>query len=152
MLGAMLLNRYRLEAELGQGAMGTVYRAQDVLLDRCVAIKVLREARLGAEGWARLMHEARAVARLNHPNIIAIYDVAATGVTNGASSAEPLDSPAAPGQLFIVMELAEGETLDRRGTQTLAETLDIALQVCAALDHPPTHGIIHLDLKPDTIA
>src|SRR5258708_8921625 len=115
MLGAMLLNRYRLEAELGQGAMGTVYRAQDVLLDRPVAIKVLTEARLGAEGRARLLHEARAVARLNHPNIIAIYDVADTGAANGAPAAEPLDSPAAGGQVFIVMEVAGGGTPDRRG-------------------------------------
>src|ERR1700674_149159 len=98
MLGATLLNRYRLEAELGQGGMGTVYRALDALLDRPVAIKVLAEARLGAEGRARLLHEARAVARLNHPNIIAIYDVAATGATDGSQAAEPLDSPAAGGQ------------------------------------------------------
>src|SRR5206468_6066736 len=79
MLGNTLLNRYRLEAELGQGGMGTVYRAQDVLLDRPVAIKVLSQARLGANGRARLLHEARAVARLNHPNIMAIYDVADAG-------------------------------------------------------------------------
>src|SRR5437763_15849225 len=102
MLGATFLNRYRLEAELGQGGMGTVYRAQDALLDRSVAIKVLTEARLGADGRARLLHEARAVARLNHPNIIAIYDVADSGVTNnnGASPAEQVDGPAAAGQLF----------------------------------------------------
>src|SRR5260221_3307240 len=137
MLGAMLLNRYRLEAELGQGAMGTVYRAQDVLLDRPVAIKVLTEARLGAEGRARLLHEARAVARLNHPNIIAIYDVADTGAANGAQDAAPV----ATGGLFIVMELAQGETLHERGPQSLAQAPHIALHVCAPLAHAHTHGI-----------
>src|SRR5579859_364154 len=152
MLGATLLNRYRLEAELGQGGMGTVYRAQDALLDRFVAIKVLAQARLGAEGRARLLHEARAVARLNHPNIIAIYDVADTGATNGFQPVERVAGPAPAGGLFIVMELAQGETLHERGPQSLAETLDIALQVCAALDHAHTHGIIHGDLKPENIA
>src|SRR5437763_12564837 len=126
MLGATFLNRYRLEAELGQGGMGTVYRALETLLDRYVAIKVLTEARLGAEGRARLLHEARAVARLNHPNIVAIYDVADTGANPGPQPAVPIDGRAT-GQLFIVMELVQGETLDRRGPQSLAETLDIAL-------------------------
>src|SRR5689334_7052773 len=157
MLGATFLNRYRLEAELGQGGMGTVYRAHDVLLDRYVAIKVLTEARLGAEGRTRLLHEARAVARLNHPNIIAIYDVADTGADLvggadiGASSGRQPIEPTGS-QLFIIMELAQGETLDRRGPQALADTLDIAVQVCAALDHAHAHGIIHGDLKPENIA
>src|SRR5204863_7729200 len=97
MLGATFLNRYRLEAELGQGGMGSVYRAHDVLLDRAVAIKVLTESRLGAEGRARLLHEARAVARLNHPNIIAIYDVADTG----ASGVPQIADAGIPAQLDL---------------------------------------------------
>lgn len=82
MIGTTLLNRYHLEAELGKGGMGTVYRAHDTLLDRDVAIKVLADPGLGSTGRTRLMSEARAVARLNHPNIISIYDVAEAGAGN----------------------------------------------------------------------
>jgi serine/threonine protein kinase len=109
MFGATLLNRYHLEAELGKGGMGTVYRAHDTLLDRDVAIKVLADPDLGSAGRARLLSEARAVARLNHPNIISIYDVAesSTGKVNGESAAG--DEPSrADGFPFIVMELAQG--------------------------------------------
>ena len=152
MLSHTLLNRYRLVDELGRGGMGTVYRAHDALLDRQVAIKVLTETRLGAEGRARLLHEARAVARLNHPNIIAIYDVADTGVIPEPPPAAAAAPRPGPSQLFIIMELAQGQTLDQHGPQPLAQTLDIAVQVCAALDHAHTHGIIHGDLKPENIA
>jgi serine/threonine-protein kinase len=72
MIGAYLQNRYRLDAELGRGGAGTVYRAHDTLLDRDVAVKVLTNAGLGTEGRARLLREAQAVARLNHPNIVAL--------------------------------------------------------------------------------
>ena len=74
MIGALLQNRYRLDTELGTGGMGTVYRAHDMLLDRDVAVKVLSDAGLGTEGRARLLREAQAVAKLNHPNIVAVYD------------------------------------------------------------------------------
>ena len=152
MIGTTLLDRYRLEAELGQGGMGSVYRAHDTLLDRDVAIKVLTDPSLGAHGRSRLLREARAAARINHPNIIAIYDVAEADPGNGHRS----DASSDPGQLaesllFIIMELAQGETLDRRGPGSLAETLDIAQQVCAALDHAHEHGIIHRDLKPENV-
>ena len=152
MFGGTLLNRYHLEAELGKGGMGTVYRAHDTLLDRDVAIKVLTDPDLGSAGRARLLSEARAVARLNHPNIISIYDVAETGAgkANGESAAG--DEPSsAEGLPFIVMELAQGETLDQRSSGSLAEILAIARQICAALDHAHEHGIIHRDLKPENV-
>ena len=68
MIGQLLNERYRLEAELGQGGMGVVYRAHDMLLDRDVAAKVLSSSGLSAQGRARLLREAQAAARLNHPN------------------------------------------------------------------------------------
>ena len=118
MIGTTLQNRYRLDAELGQGGMGTVYRAYDILLDRPVAVKVMGSAALGTEGRARLLREARAAARLNHPNIMAVYDAGEVG-----------DQP------FIVMELIAGQALRHYSPASLEETIEVARQICAALDH-----------------
>ena len=137
MLGTTLQNRYRIDSELGQGGMGVVYRAHDTLLDRAVAVKVLSNAGLGTEGRARLLHEARAAARLNHPNIVSVYDV---GFADESDS-----SP------FIVMELVEGQSLYDRWPLPTETILDIAGQVCAALDHAHTNGIIHRDLKLENV-
>ncbi|HET7375901.1 MAG TPA: serine/threonine-protein kinase, partial [Anaerolineae bacterium] len=135
MIGSTLQNRYRIDVELGQGGMGTVYRAHDMLLDRPIALKVLNKAgRLDSVGRARLAYEAQAVAKLNHPNIVSIYD-----------AGEQDESP------YIVMELVEGHSLRDHKPKTLAETIEIAKQICAALDHAHTHGIIHRDLKPENI-
>jgi predicted ATPase len=133
MIGTLINERYRLDSELGRGGMGTIYRAHDTLLDRDVAIKILSDTTLNTESRARLLREARAVARLNHPNIVSVYD---------AGEAEP----AVP---FIVMELVEGEPL--QVGHSLEQTLSIAGQVCAALEHAHAHGIIHRDLKPENV-
>ncbi len=134
MIGATLQNRYRLDAELGQGGMGTVYRAYDTLLDRDVAVKVLSNTGLGTEGRARLLREARAAAKLNHPNIMAVYD-----------AGEENDLP------FIVLELIEGQSLRQSPTLPFAQTIEIAKQLCAALEHAHANGIIHRDLKPENV-
>ncbi|NTU64772.1 MAG: serine/threonine protein kinase, partial [Chloroflexi bacterium] len=118
MIGPYLKNRYRLDAELGHGGMGTVYRAHDTLLDRPVALKVLNTTGLGTEGRARLLREARAAAKLNHPNIMAIYDA---GEADGTS--------------FIVMELLTGRTLRESRPDSLNEAIVIATQICQALEH-----------------
>src|SRR3972149_448645 len=133
-VGDFLVNRYRLDAELGRGGMGIVYRARDTLLDRDVAVKVLSGPSLGSEGRARLLHEARAAAQLNHPNIVSIYDAGEAG-----------------GVPFIVMELVEGASLFDRRPQTLGAILAVARQVCAALEHAHAHGIVHRDLKPENV-
>ena len=83
MIGTTLQNRYRLDAELGQGGMGTVYRAHDLLLGRDVAVKVLCESDLGTEGRARLLREAQTAAKLDHPNIVAIHDAGEAGGAPG---------------------------------------------------------------------
>lgn len=114
--------------------MGTVYRAHDTLLERDVALKILSKAGLGTEGRTRLLHEARAAAQLNHPNIVSVYDA---GEDQGTS--------------FIVMELVEEETLFDRKPDSLDEILSIARQICAALEHAHAQGVVHRDLKPENI-
>jgi non-specific serine/threonine protein kinase len=114
--------------------MGSVYQAHDLLLDRDVAVKILNAPGIGSEGRARLLREARAVARLNHPNIVSIYDA---GESEGIS--------------FIVMELVDGSAFVPSQQWDLSEVLRIAQQVSGALEHAHAHGIVHRDLKPENI-
>jgi eukaryotic-like serine/threonine-protein kinase len=127
-------DRYLLEEEIGRGGMGVVYRAQDTLLNRAVAVKLLATDTLGTEGRARLLHEAQAAAQLNHPNIITIYDA---GEFDGAS--------------YLVMELLEGESLYDRRPPSLPDILRIGQQICTALEHAHANGVIHRDLKPENV-
>lgn len=132
-----LKSRYQLLHRLGEGGMGVIYQGYDTLLDRPVAVKVLSETnqkQLGSEGRLRLLREAQAAARLNHPNIVNIYDA---GEDQEVS--------------FIVMELVEGVSLYEHKPQSIEEALLIAGQICAALEHAHAHGIIHRDLKPENI-
>lgn len=135
---AQFLAQYRIIKNLGKGGMGEVYLALDTKLDRRVAIKVLR-AELLAKNNAkrRLIREARAAARLDHPNICSIYDV------NEADS-----------HTFIVMQYVEGETLAEKTTQkalSLSEAVNIVSQTAEALAEAHAHGIIHRDIKPQNI-
>ncbi|HET7011789.1 MAG TPA: protein kinase [Anaerolineales bacterium] len=130
----LLADRYRLEAELGRGGMGTVVRARDTVLDRPVAVKTLAASSLGEEARGRLLAEARAAARLNHPNIVSLYDA---GETKGDG--------------YIVMELVEGRSLHDRPPESLDKALDVARQICQALAHAHAAGIVHRDLKPENV-
>ncbi|MBI5963596.1 MAG: protein kinase [Chloroflexi bacterium] len=132
MLGQVLVNRYRIDAELGKGGMGIVYRGYDTLLDREVAVKLISSVGLGTEGRTRLLVEARAAARLNHPNIVTIYDAVDEG-----------EKP------FIIMELVEGKTLRSTPAPNMENCIEYARQICAALAHAHGKGIIHRDLKPE---
>lgn len=135
MTDEVLLNdRYQIQSEIGRGGMGIVYRAYDRLLERDVAVKLLWSANLGSQGRARLLREAQAAARLNHPNIISIYDA---GDSNGTS--------------YIVMELLDGESLFDQKPDSLDGILEVVCQVCEALNHAHSHGIIHRDLKPENV-
>jgi ABC-type oligopeptide transport system substrate-binding subunit len=134
MIGTVFNSRYRLEAEIGRGGMGVVYRAYDVLLDRQVAVKVLSEAVMDSDGRERLLREARAAARLNHPNIVSVYDAGEAG-----------------GSPFVVMELVEGGSLHTHRPQDLDRIVAIARQISAALDHAHANGVIHRDLKPENV-
>lgn len=104
MIGTVLQNRYRLDVELGQGGMGAVYRAHDLLLERAVAIKILRigGSELGSQGRARLLNEAKAVARLHHPQ------PAASRQPAGAVPALLLSGEPGIGKTRLVRELYAG--------------------------------------------
>lgn len=133
-VGATLYGRYRLENELGRGGMGIVYAAHDSLLDRAVAIKALSETGVGTEGRPRLLREAQAIARLDHPHIVPVYD-----------AGEINDTP------FIVMQLVAGKNLRDSGPLPLSQIITLATQLCAALEHAHQRGIIHRDVKPENI-
>src|SRR6266542_1899895 len=128
--------------ELGHGAMGVTYRALDKVLDRPVALKII-SANVGsrsAHARERFMREARASAALRHPNVATVYQF---GVREGT------------GQFFYAMELVEGETLEervrRRGPLEVLTTIDIALQVTAALAAAEERRLVHRDLKPGNL-
>lgn len=132
------LGPYEIVAPLGAGGMGEVYRARDTRLKREVAIKVLPQAlSLDADRLRRFEQEALATAALNHPNILAVFDI---GTHEGAP--------------YVVSELLEGETLRDRlrgGSIILRKTLDYALQIAHGLAAAHEKGIIHRDLKPENL-
>ena len=130
----VLNDRYELGEELGRGGMGMVYRAHDPTLDRDVAVKVLSDTGLGTQGRERLLREAQSVAKLSHQNIVPVFDAGETD-----------ESP------YIVMELIEGQSLHDRPPKDMEETVRVAIQVCAALDHAHKQGIVHRDLKPENV-
>jgi tetratricopeptide (TPR) repeat protein len=132
--GSILRERYRLDSEIGRGGMGIVYRATDLELHREVAVKVLPTATSSVEARQRLLREARAAAALNHPHIISVHDV---GEANGAP--------------FFVMELVHGPSLANARPAELARVVDIACQLCSALEHAHANSIVHRDLKPDNV-
>lgn len=141
MIGSVIQERYLVESELGRGGMGVVYRAEDTLLERPVAVKIVSASGLGTEGQSRLLQEARAAARLNHPHIVAVYDVGTGEMPNqeGAFS-------------YIVMELVEGQTLREYQPQNLGQIIDLARAICDALEIAHQQGIIHRDLKPENVS
>src|SRR5271167_2716265 len=132
------LGPYEIVSLLGAGGMGEVYRARDSRLRRDVAIKVLPQAlSLDAERMRRFEQEALATAALNHPNILAVFDI-------GTNEGSP----------WVVSELLEGETLRERlrsGSIVVRRTLDYALQIAHGLAAAHEKGIIHRDLKPDNL-
>ena len=128
--------------ELGRGAMGVTYRAIDKALDRPVALKIIstNPGTHSAEARERFMREARAAAALRHPNVATVYQFGVREET---------------GQFFYAMELVEGETLEERvrrlGPLDVLTTIDIALQVTAALEAAEERGLVHRDLKPGNL-
>jgi len=133
------LDRYRIEAAIGQGGFAIVYRAYDSELDRQVALKELKPILLQDTGWVkRFRREARTIARLDHPRIVTIYDV------------KEIDH-----RLFIVMRLVDGPSLDeliaRQGRLSWTEAVQIITVVAEGLDYAHAHGVLHRDLKPANI-
>ena len=139
MIGKLLLNRYELLENIGEGGMGIVYKAKCHLLNRFVAVKVLKEELSNDEQFvARFKREATSVAKLSHPNIVNVHDV---GTENNIN--------------FIVMEYINGKTLKQiikeNGRLSSEKTIDIVLQIAKALECAHKNKIIHRDIKPDNI-
>jgi serine/threonine protein kinase len=132
------LGPYEILSLLGSGGMGEVYRARDPRLGRDVAIKVLPSGfSVNHERLRRFEQEARAAAALNHPNILAVYDV-------GSNDGVP----------YVVSELLKGETLRvvlADGALALKKTIDLSMQICQGLAAAHEQGIVHRDVKPENI-
>lgn len=138
-IGQLLDNRYEILEVIGQGGMAVVYKAKCHLLNRYVAIKILRDDMAAdTEFRERFQKEAQAVAMLSHPNIVSIYDV----------------SPSTD-LYYIVMELIDGITLKQymktKGALNEKESAHFATQICRALAHAHSKGIVHRDIKPQNI-
>src|SRR6476661_3347882 len=139
MIGTVLSGRYRLEAKLGSGGMSTVYLARDTTLDRGVAVKVMhREMSEQADQLERFRQEARAVAKLSHPNVVSVIDAGEDG-----------------GHPYIVFEYVEGETLkhriNREGALAPQEAIAYAIEIARGLSVAHARNMVHRDIKPQNI-
>jgi hypothetical protein len=139
MIGTVLSGRYKLEAKLGSGGMSTVYLANDGTLDRAVAVKVMhREMSEQPDQLERFRQEARAVAKLSHPNVVAVIDAGEDG-----------------GHPYIVFEYVEGETLKQRiarvGALDPQEALAYAIEIARGLTVAHARNMVHRDIKPQNV-
>jgi tRNA A-37 threonylcarbamoyl transferase component Bud32 len=139
MIGTVLSGRYRLEAKLGSGGMSTVYLARDETLDRPVAVKAMhREMSEQEDQLERFRHEARAVAKLSHPNIVSVIDAGEDG-----------------GHPYIVFEYVEGETLKQRiareGALDAQDALAYAIEIARGLSVAHARKMVHRDIKPQNV-
>ncbi|WP_183600408.1 Stk1 family PASTA domain-containing Ser/Thr kinase [Paenibacillus phyllosphaerae] len=139
MIGHELGGRYEIITRVGGGGMALVYKAHDILLNRNVAVKILRQQYTHDEEFIRrFRREAQSAAALSHPNVVSIYDVGQEGETQ-----------------YIVMEYIEGQNLNEvileRAPLQADEAVHIALQICDALEHAHHNQIIHRDIKPHNI-
>ncbi len=139
MIGTVLSGRYKLEAKLGSGGMSTVYLAKDGTLDRDVAVKVMhREMSEQPDQLERFRQEARAVAKLSHPNVVAVIDAGEDG-----------------GHPYIVFEYVEGETLKQRiarlGALDAQEALAYAIEIARGLTVAHARNMVHRDIKPQNV-
>ena len=132
--------RYALLKKLGEGGKGLVYKARDTVLNRVVAVKILKSAVTSEEAYSRFMTEAQAVAKLNHPNIVSIHDIGKED-----------------GKQFFVLEFVDGESL-RDLMQTYPEgkcdiqtVLRIGMDVCSALQYAHSEKVLHRDIKPENV-
>ena len=139
LIGTVLSGRYRLESKLGSGGMSTVYLARDETLERWVAVKVMhREISDQPDQLERFRREARAVAQLSHPNVVAVIDAGEDG-----------------GYPYIVFEYVEGETLkqriDRLGRLPLDEAAAYAIEIGRGLAAAHARRLVHRDVKPQNV-
>ena len=138
-IGTRLAGRYEIETLIGVGGMANVYRAKDLLENRTVAVKILRDEFLSNEELVRrFKNESKAISLLNHPNIVRVFDVSVSDKVQ-----------------YIAMEYIDGVTLkeyiEQRGVLTWKETLHFITQTLEALQHAHNKGIVHRDIKPQNI-
>jgi serine/threonine protein kinase len=135
LVGSLVLNRFLIERRIGSGGFGTVYEAWDGRLERPVAVKAIESA--GAPGSDRVLREAQAAARLNHPGIVTLYEMGEED-----------------GNALLVTELVDGSTLaelNRDGTLSDREVGEIGADLCEALDHAHARAVVHRDIKPQNV-
>lgn len=135
MVGSLVLDRFLIERRIGSGGFGVVYEAWDGRLERPVAVKAIEQR--GASGDERVLREAQAAARLNHPGIVTLYEMGEED-----------------GNALLVSELVEGSTLaSLAGEDALSdrEIGEIGADLCEALDHAHSRGVIHRDIKPQNV-
>lgn len=137
--GQLIRQRYKIISLIGQGGMGVVYRVEDLLLKKCFALKTLNTSGVTDVEWQRFQKEGRTAGKLDHTGLVKVYDI---GITED-------------NQPFLVMDLVEGTTLDKKiktsGPLKLAEALPVFIQVCFAMGHAHTQGVVHRDIKPSNI-
>src|SRR5689334_20809900 len=134
MVGSLVLNRFLIERRIGSGGFGVVYEAWDGRLERPVAVKAIEQR---GEAGRRVLREAQAAARLNHPGIVTLYELGEED-----------------GNALLVTELVEGSTLARlahAGELTDREIGEIGADLCEALDHAHSRGVVHRDIKPQNV-
>lgn len=137
MIGARIVDRYDVVAELGRGGMGVVYRARDPLLNRDVAVKVIPPALLTPAAEERFQREAQIVAQMNHPSIVSIFDIGRH-----------------EGSLFFLMPVITGRNLRAYLSvkpRSVGDVVEIGLRVAEALEYSHARGVIHRDIKPENI-
>ena len=139
MVGQLIADRYELEELVGTGGMSSVYRARDRLLERYVAIKILHEHYSRDDDYIeRFRREARAAAKLSHPNIVTV-----------------IDRGEADGRQFIVFEFVDGQNLKQviasRGRLPVREALELGIQIGRALAFAHAQGLVHRDVKPQNV-
>jgi serine/threonine protein kinase len=140
LMGSILAGRYKIEARVGSGAMGAVYRAQQEGLGRCVALKIVnRDRHVGGDTVQRFRREAQALSALHHPNTVRVFDFGSTD----------------EGLLYLAMELLEGEPLTdclvREGALDVEQAISFTQQVLRSIGEAHAQSIVHRDLKPDNI-
>jgi serine/threonine protein kinase len=134
LVGSLVLNRFLIERRIGSGGFGVVYEAWDGRLERPVAVKAIEQR---GEAGRRVLREAQAAARLNHPGIVTLYELGEED-----------------GNALLVSELVEGSTLARlahEGELSDREIGEIGADLCEALDHAHSRGVVHRDVKPQNV-
>src|ERR1700742_1653536 len=134
MVGSLVLDRFLIERRIGSGGFGVVYEAWDGRLERPVAVKAIEQR---GEAGRRVLREAQAAARLNHPGIVTLYELGEED-----------------GNALLVTELVEGSTLARlahAGELSDREIGEIGADLCEALDHAHSRGVVHRDIKPENV-